>query len=519
MPKKASIKSSKATGANIGFEATLWQAADKLRGTMDASEYKHVVLGLLFLKYISDTFDETYKKFSFGQGQYAGADPEDRDEYLALNVFWVPKSARWATLQAQAKQPQIGKLVDDAMDAIEKDNPRLKGVLPKDYAKPSIDKQRLGELIDLLASIGMSDEGHRGKDMLGRVYEYFLSRFASAEGKLGGEFYTPSCVVRTIVEILAPYKGRIYDPCCGSGGMFVQSEKFVESHGGKIGDISVYGQEMNHTTRRLAIMNLAIRGIEADIGTMPDDTFRNDLHKDLKADFILANPPFNISDWSRDESDVRWKYGVPPKGNANFAWVQHMIHHLAPNGMAGFVLANGSMSSNTSGEGEIRKALLEADLVDCMIAMPGQLFYSVQIPVCIWFLSRNKNAEKQRDRRKETLFIDARNMGTMVDRTHKELTDDDIKLISSTYHAWRGEGGTYADVPGFCKSSTTDEIAAQGYVLTPGRFVGAGAVEDDGEPFEAKMPRLVAELEAQFKESEELEKQIRKNLKGLGFGE
>ncbi len=515
-PKATQEKSS---SANLGFESKLWLAADKLRGTMDSGEYKHVVLGLLFLKYISDAFEDLNAKLIEGKGEFKGSDAEDPDEYAAHNVFWVPISARWATLRAKAKQPEIGKLVDDAMVAIEKDNPRLKGVLPKDYARPAIDKQRLGELIDLFASIGLGAAEHKGKDMLGRVYEYFLSRFASAEGKNGGEFYTPACVVQTIVQMLAPYKGRIYDPCCGSGGMFVQSEKFVESHGGKIGDISVYGQEMNHTTRRLAIMNLAIRGIEADIGPEPADTFRRDLHKDLKADFIIANPPFNISDWSRDESDVRWKYGIPPKGNANFAWVQHIIHHLAPTGMAGFVLANGSMSSNTSGEGEIRKSLIENDLVDCMVAMPGKLFYSTTISVCLWFLTRNKHDGKRRDRRKETLFIDASKMGILVDSVHRELTETDLLMISSTYHSWRGEKGssTYADLAGFCKSATTVEIAAQKHVLTPGRYVGAEAVADDGDPFAEKMPRLVAELHAKFAESTKLEQKIKANLRELGY--
>jgi len=510
----------KSSSANLGFESKLWLAADKLRGTMDSGEYKHVVLGLLFLKYISDAFEDLNAKLIEGKGEFKGSDPEDPDEYAAHNVFWVPISARWATLRAKAKQPEIGKLVDDAMVSIEKDNPRLKGVLPKDYARPAIDKQRLGELIDLFASIGLGDAEHKGKDMLGRVYEYFLSRFASAEGKNGGEFYTPACVVQTIVQMLAPYKGRIYDPCCGSGGMFVQSEKFVESHGGKIGDISVYGQEMNHTTRRLAIMNLAIRGIEADIGPEPADTFKRDLHKDLKADFIIANPPFNISDWSRDESDVRWKYGIPPKGNANFAWVQHIIHHLAPTGMAGFVLANGSMGSTTSGEGEIRRALIEADLIDCMVALPKQLFYSTQIPVCLWFLSRNKNNGKSRNRCKETLFIDARRLGFMVDRIHKEFTDADLSLIASTYHSWRGDknAAKYEDIPGFCKSSSTSEIASNGFVLTPERFVGAEDLEDEGDPFEEKMPKLVNELEEQFVLSERLEREIKSNLKRLGYG-
>jgi type I restriction enzyme M protein len=540
------------SSATIGFEAKLWLTADKLRNNMDAAEYKHVVLGLIFLKYISDTFEEQRAKLRAGQGDYAGANPEDPDEYQADNVFWVPAEARWSHLQAHAKQPAIGKRVDDAMVAIERDNPRLKGVLPKDYARPGLDKQRLGELIDVIATIALTaasagEQTHRSVDLLGRVYEYFLTRFASAEGKNGGQFYTPSCVVRCLVEMLGPYLGRIYDPCCGSGGMFVQSEKFVEAHGGKIGDISIYGQESNATTRRLAIMNLAICGIEADIGPEHADSFRRDLHPDLRADYVLANPPFNDSDWFRKDDDVRWQFGVPPKGNANFAWVQHFIHHLAPQGMAGFVLANGSMSSNQSGEGDIRRALIEADLVDCMIALPGQLFYSTQIPVCLWFLAKNKGARKVkrgdeevpdciRNRKGETLFIDARKMGTLIDRVHRELTEEDIKKIVSTYHewrfddlAWRGEAGKagytlpaepgshYQDISGFCKSATTADIAAHGYVLTPGRYVGAEAVEDDGEPFEEKMPRLVAELHAQFAESAQLEQQIRHNLASLGY--
>jgi type I restriction enzyme M protein len=562
--------------ANIGFEAKLWLAADKLRNNMDAAEYKHVVLGLIFLKYISDSFEEHRAKLVAGKGDYAGANPEDQDEYKAENVFWVPPAARWSYLQNSAKQPTIGKIVDDAMVAIERDNPRLKGVLPKDYARPGLDKHRLGELIDLIGTIelvasspqssppaeerkengdepavaktspsplqgeraGVRGSSHRSVDLLGRVYEYFLTRFASAEGKNGGQFYTPSCVVRLLVEMLAPYKGRVYDPACGSGGMFVQSEKFVESHGGKLGDISIYGQESNSTTRRLAIMNLAIRGIEADFGPEHADTFRRDLHPDLRADYVLANPPFNDSDWFRKDDDVRWQFGVPPKGNANFAWVQHFIHHLAPTGMAGFVLANGSMSSNQSGEGEIRRAIIEADLVDCMVALPGQLFYSTQIPVCLWFLRRNKcsvgsvsrtirsQSAHYIDRRKQTLFIDARKMGTLIDRVHRELTDADIEKIVSTYHAWRSVPSLnsqpstinpYKDLPGFCKSATTAEIAAHGYVLTPGRYVGAEEVEDDGEPFEEKMPRLIAELNAQFCESAKLEKTIKANLKGLGY--
>ena len=416
-----------------------------------------------------------------------------------------------------------GKLVDDAMVAIEKDNTRLKGSLNKNYGRADLDKNRLGELIDLIGSIQLVDAASRSKDVLGRVFEYFLTQFASAEGKNGGQFYTPSCVVRLLVSMLAPYKGRVLDPCCGSGGMFVQSEKFVESHGGKLGDISVYGQESNPTTRRLAVMNLALRGIEADFGSEQADTYRNDLHPDLRADFVLANPPFNDSDWSRKDDDVRWQYGVPPKGNANFAWVQHFIHHLAPQGMAGFVLANGSMSSNQSGEGDIRRALIEADLVDCMVALPGQLFYSTQIPVCLWFLAKSKAADSQRgfrDRRGQTLFIDARKLGSLIDRVHRELLEADLEKISGTYHRWRGANaeGSYEDVPGFCKSATTAEIAAHGHVLTPGRYVGAEEVEDDGEPFEEKMPRLVAELEAQFAESAKLEQAIKANLRGLGYG-
>lgn len=519
-PQTPKQKGKGESGGDLGFEAKLWQAADKLRNNMDAAEYKHVVLGLIFLKYISDAFEELHGKLRAGEGDYAGADPEDSDEYKAENVFWVPKEARWAHLQASAKQPTIGKVVDDAMFAIERDNPRLKGVLPKDYARPALDKHRLGELIDLVGTIGLGSAENRSKDILGRVYEYFLTQFASAEGKNGGQFYTPRGVVRVIVEMLAPYKGRVYDPACGSGGMFVQSEKFVEEHGGRLGDISIFGQESNATTRRLALMNLALRHIEADFGPEHADTFRRDLHKDLKAQFVIANPPFNDSDWHRVDDDVRWQYGIPPKGNANFAWVQHFIHHLAPDGFAGFVLANGSMSSNQSGEGEIRRAIIEADLVDCMVAMPGQLFYSTQIPVCLWFLARNKNDRKRRDRRKQTLFIDARKMGTLVDRVHRELTDEDIQRIAGTYHAWRGDkiAGEYADNAGFCKSATTAEIVSHGYVLTPGRYVGTEEVEADDEPFEKKMGRLIGELHAQFTESGKLEQAIKANLQGLGYG-
>jgi type I restriction enzyme M protein len=441
-------KEKKNNGANVGYEAELWQMADALRGSMDAAEYKHVVLGLIFLKYISDAFEEQHAKLE--QERKKGADPEDPDEYRALNIFWVPPEARWSHLKAQAKQPTIGQLVDDAMAGIERDNPSLKGVLPKEYARPALDKLRLGQLIDLITNIKIGDKESRSKDVLGRVYEYFLSQFASAEGKKGGEFYTPRCVVRLLVEMLEPYKGRVYDPCCGSSGMFVQSEEFITAHGGKLGDISIYGQESNYTTWRLAKMNLAIRGIDGQIAH--GDTFHNDRHPDLKADYILANPPFNVSDWRGEllRDDKRWKFGVPPAGNANFAWVQHMIHHLAPTGVAGFVLANGSMSSNQSNEGEIRKNILEADLVDCMIALPGQLFYSTQIPACLWFLARDKRNSKFRDRRGHVLFIDARKLGRMVDRAHRELTNDEVTRIAKAYHAWRGEKnvGKYEDIPG-----------------------------------------------------------------------
>lgn len=521
------------TGANLGFEATLWAAADKLRNNMDAAEYKHVVLGLIFLKYISDAFEEHRSKL-----EAATANPksdwfvreekaryrvlEDRDEYIAENIFWVPQVARWSYLLANAKQPTIGKLIDEAMVAIENDNKSLKGVLPKDYARPALDKQRLGELIDIIGNIGLGDAENRSKDILGRVYEYFLSQFASAEGKKGGQFYTPRCVVQVLVEMLAPYKGRVYDPCCGSGGMFVQSEKFVEAHGGRVGDISIYGQESNNTTWRLARMNLAIRGIDANLGAENANSFHRDLHKDLKSDFILANPPFNDSDWNGEllKNDVRWKYGAPPPGNANFAWVQHFIHHIAPTGIAGFVLANGSMSSNQSGEGEIRKNIIEADIVDCMVAMPGQLFYSTPIPVCLWFIARDKKNNRFRDRRGHTLFIDARKLGTLIDRVHRELTDEDIALIADTYHAWRDDKNCkkkYEDVPGFCKSAALDEIRSHGHILTPGRYVGAEEVEDDGEPFEDKMAILTVSLAEQFKESARLEKTIRDNLKRIGF--
>jgi type I restriction enzyme M protein len=543
-------------GATVGYEAQLWQMADALRGSMDAAEYKHVVLGLIFLKYISDAFEEQHARLMAEQA--SGADPEDPDEYRALNIFWVPPEARWAHLKAQAKQPAIGRLLDDAMSALERDNPSLKGVLPKDYARPALDKTRLGQLIDLISNIRIGDEEARSKDVLGRVYEYFLSQFASAEGKKGGEFYTPRCVVKLLVEMLEPYRGRVYDPCCGSSGMFVQSVEFIRAHatgngnGGKAPkgprpDISIYGQESNYTTWRLAKMNLAIRGIDGQIAH--GDTFHNDRHPDLKADFILANPPFNISDWGgeRLKDDQRWQHGTPPARNANFAWVQHIVHHLAPAGVAGFVLANGSMSSNQSGEGEIRKNLIEADIVDCMVALPGQLFYSTQIPACLWFLARNKGRggfqTRPHNRRGEVLFIDARKMGRMVDRTHRELTDEDIQRIADTYHAWRlsacavganlrvrpnphvrpsDRAGTqarpYNDIPGFCKSATPEEIRKHGHVLTPGRYVGAEAVEDDGEPFEEKMKRLSKQLREQQAEALSLDAAIAANLKELGYG-
>ncbi|MCE7937923.1 N-6 DNA methylase [bacterium] len=510
--------------ATVGFEAKLWAAADALRNNMDAAEYKHVVLGLIFLKYISDAFEAKHAELEAQRAE--GADPEDPDEYRAVSIFWVPKEARWSHLKASAPQPTIGVLVDDAMAAIERDNPSLKGVLPKDYARPGLDKQRLGQIIGLVSDIALGSAADRARDTLGRVYEYFLARFASAEGKSGGQFYTPSHVVRVLVEMLAPYKGRVYDPCCGSGGMFVQSEKFIEAHAGRLGDISVYGQESNYTTWRLAKMNLAIRGIDAQIAH--GDTFHNDRHPDLKADYVLANPPFNDSDWRGEllKDDKRWAFGTPPAGNANYAWVQHFVHHLAPTGLAGFVLANGSMSSNQSGEGEIRKAIVEADLVDCMVALPGQLFYSTQIPVCLWFLARDKSGRSgfqtrpYRDRRGETLFIDARKLGTMADRVHREMLDADIAKIAGTYHAWRGDqgAGEYADVPGFCRSATLEDIRKHGHVLTPGRYVGAEVAEDDGEPFEEKMRRLVAELREQRAEGARLDGAIAASLRELGYG-
>ncbi len=520
-------------GANLGFETALWRAADAFRSNMDAAEYKHVVLGVIFLKYISDAFEEQHAKLEADRAK--GADPEDPDEYRAVNVFWVPKESRWSNLKATAKQPTIGKVVDDAMLAIERDNPSLKGVLPKDYAHPRLDKQRLGQLIDLIGNIGLGEKEQRTKDVLGRVYEYFLAQFAGAEGKKGGQFYTPRSVVRLLVEMLAPYKGRVYDPCCGSGGMFVQSIKFVEAHangngngnGRKAkarGQISVYGQESNHTTWRLAKMNLAIRSIDSNLGKEHADSFHRDLHPDLKADYVLANPPFNDSDWRGDllKDDKRWAFGMPPASNANFAWVQHFIYHLAPTGLAGFVLANGSMSSGQSGEGEIRKNIIEADLIDCMVALPGQLFYSTQIPVCLWFIARDKKNGRFRDRRGQTLFIDARKIGTMIDRVHRDLTDADVHKVTDTYHAWRGDkdcNSKYQDISGFCKSATLDDIRHHSHLLTPGRYVGAADLEDDDESFEEKMERLTPELREQTKHSIKLDKLIWANLEDIGYGE
>ncbi len=501
-------------GTTLGFEAQLWAVANKLHGNMEPSDYKHVVLGLIFLKYISDAFES--KRADLLADELA--DPEDPEEYLAENVFWVPKAARWSHLQARAKLPTIGKDIDDAMLAIEGRNASLKGVLPKDYARPALNKVMLGELIDLVSGIGMAEVADRSRDILGRVYEYFLGGFAGAEGKRGGEFYTPRSVVRLLVEMLEPYKGRVYDPCCGSGGMFVQSERFVEEHGGRIGDIAIYGQESNYTTWRLAKMNLAVRGIDADIRWNNEGSFHKDELPDLKANFILANPPFNFSDWGggRLREDARWTFGVPPVGNANYAWLQHIHHHLAPNGTAGVVLANGSMSTVTSGEGEIRRALIEADAVDCMIALPGQLFYSTQIPACLWFLTRNKNPGGGfRDRRGEVLFIDARKIGHMVDRTRKEFSDEDIARVADTYHAWRGASdvAAYLDEPGFSKFATLAEIREQDHVLTPGRYVGAAPSEEDDVPFEERFAELRETLTRQFDESEELSARIRQKLK------
>ncbi len=482
------------------IQSKLWAAADKLRGNISSSDYKYVVLGLIFLKYVSDAFEVQHQK-----AINENYDPEDRDFYLADNVFWVPKKARWEYLVASAKQPTIGVLIDDAMDAIEHDNPSLKGVLPKNYAREALDKRRLGELIDIFTNITFQKS--TAKDVLGQVYEYFMGMFADSEGKHGGEFYTPRSIVKLLVEMLQPYHGRIYDPACGSGGMFVWSEKFIESHSGRVDDISVYGQELNETTWRLAKMNMAIRGIDADIRR--GDTFHDDKFPDLKADYIIANPPFNISDWGQEQlaNDIRWKYGIPPKGNANYAWIQHFIYHLAPTGTAGFVLANGSMSSQSSGEGDIRKKLIEANLVDAIVTLPSQLFFNTGIPACLWFMSRDRA-----NRHNKTLFIDGRNLGKMITRRNRELTPEDIARVAGAYHAFKQQADAYKDVPGFCKIATLQEIAEQDYVLTPGRYVGSEEVEEDDEAFADKMERLTKELDGQFAKSHELEAKIKANL-------
>ena len=507
------------------YESELWKMADALRGSMDAAEYKHVALGLIFLKYISDAFEERHTAVLAEWGEDAA---EDQDEYIAENIFWVPPEARWQHLKSQTRQPTIGRLIDDAMLAIGRDNPALKDVLPKDYARPALDKNRLGQVVDMVSNIKVGGAEARATDVLGNVYEYFLEQFAIAEGRKGGEFYTPRSVVRLLVEMLEPYQGRVYDPCCGSSGMFIQSVEFIRAHASGNGnagraksDISIYGQESNYTTWRMARMNLAIRGIAGQIEH--GDSFHNDRHPDLRADYILANPPFNVSDWGGDRlrDDRRWEYGVPPVGNANFAWVQHFLYHLAPRGIAGFVLANGSMSSNQSGEGEIRKNIIEAGLVDCIIALPGQLFRSTQIPACLWFLRRGRLDGEHPDREGETLFIDARKLGHMLDRTRRDLSQEDIDRIAETYHAWCGgqTANDYEDVPGFCKSATLVEIRKYDHVLTPGRYVGVAPQEDDSEPFEEKMTRLATQWREQQAEAQRLDAEIGANLARLGFGE
>lgn len=504
-------------GANLGFEAQLFETANGLRGNVDAAEYKHIVLGLVFLKYISDMFEEHRAKL----GATKGADPDDRDEYKAENVFWVPETARWPKIQSAAKTPKIGQMLDEAMIAIERENTDLQGVLPKEYANPKLDPARLGRLIDVISGVGFSKEDVESRDILGRVYEYFLKEFAGQEGKKAGEFYTPRCIVRLLVEMIEPFKGRVFDPACGSGGMFVQSEEFVIAHGGRMGDISIYGQESNHTTWRLAKMNMAIHGIDADIRWNPQGSFFKDALPDLKADFILANPPFNDKTWGGEQlrDDKRWRYGVPPAGNANYAWIQHFVSHLGATGVAAFVMANGSMSSNQSGEGEIRKALIHDNLVDCIVALPGQLFYGTQIPVCVWILARDRQNHKFRDRRKEVLFIDARQLGSMVDRTHRDLTSADIQKIAGTYHNWRSTNASYSDISGFCKSATVDAIKDSEYILTPGRHVGTGEAQDEGEAFDLAIARLVKDLEQQRKETLRLDALIAENLRSLGYAD
>ncbi len=500
--------------ATIGFEEKLWQAADKLRGSMDAAEYKNVALGLIFLKYVSDSFEEKYEELK--QDPYA--DEEDQDEYLAENIFWVPKEARWQYINDNSKRPEIGQIVDKAMIAIEKENESLKGVLPKDYARPALDKEKLGDIIDLF-TFKVGDTESKKQDVLGRVYEYFIAKFASAEGKNAGEFYTPSSIVKLLVEMIEPYKGRIYDPCCGSGGMFVQSERFVENHQGRLDDIAIYGQESNPTTWKLAKMNLAIRGIDNDLGDRNADTFHNDLHKGLKADYILANPPFNIKDWGQEKllDDYRWKFGIPPSNNANYAWIQHIVSKLKPNGTAGFVLANGSISSGRS-ELEIRKNLIENNLVDCIVTLPSNLFYSVTVPVCLWLITNNKGENITNKKENNILFIDARKIGYMVSRKLRKFSDEDIQKVTQIYHSWRGTSNKqYEDIIGFCKAASIEEIKNNDYILTPGRYVGL-INEEDSELFEQKMERITVDLSKQFTKSKELEGQIRASLEELGYG-
>jgi type I restriction enzyme M protein len=498
------------------LEKQLWKAADKLRKNIDAAEYKHIVLGLIFLKYISDSFEQQFAKLTQGQGEYAGADPEDKDEYSAENIFFVPQQARWAYLQDNARLPEIGKMVDAAMDAIEAENAPLKGVLPKVFARDNLDPASLGQLIDLVGNIALGDAKSRSADVLGHVFEYFLGEFALAEGKQGGQFYTPRSVVELLVEMLEPYNGRVFDPCCGSGGMFVQSEKFIADHQGKLSDISIYGQESNQTTWRLAKMNLAIRGIEASqVKWNNEGSFLNDAHQDLKADYIIANPPFNVSDWSGDllRTDGRWQYGAPPAGNANFAWLQHFIYHLSPNGQAGVVLAKGALTSKTSGEGEIRKALIEqGNVIDCIVNLPAKLFLNTQIPAALWFMRRDRaSSNKFVNRSNEILFIDARNLGHLINRRTKELSDEDIAQITSTYHNWRNPNGSYEDIAGFCASVSLERVKELDYVLTPGRYVGLPDDEDDFN-FAERFTSLKAEFEAQLVEEQELNKAIAENL-------
>ncbi len=491
------------------FEQDLFKAADKLRKNIDAAEYKYVVLGLVFIKYISETFNELYEKLDADQH----SDTEDRDEYLAENVFFVPEVARWSHIQNNAKLPSIGETVDEAMEAIEKENKELKNVLPKVYGKANLDKASLGQLIDLISNTELQAENEKSKDLFGRVYEYFLGEFANAEGKKGGQFYTPKCIVKLMVEMIEPYKGRVYDPACGSGGMFVMSEKFVTEHQGNISDITVYGQESNQTTWKLSKMNLAIRNINSQfVSWNPDGSFLKDAHPDLKADFILANPPFNQKDWGIDilQDDARWKHGTPPSGNANYGWMMHMLYHLAPSGVMSTVLANGSLSSNTSGEGDIREKLVERDLVECIVALPKQLFYNTGIPACLWFLRREKSNHS-----KEILFIDASEMGFMKDRVHRDLAEEDINTIKETYHNWR-KGDGYEDVKGYCKSATIEEIQKHKHVLTPGRYVGVLDEEDDGIPFEDKMADLSATLKEQMEKETELNQEIKDQLSNIG---